>query len=168
MENNLSEEDGTGPDLQPAQPPNPEHQEPNPATSSSGRFSLPVGIKVNTWNIGETHKGPRTPSTPSVYTPSEYSRLGSTPGITKKRSRNTPREPRYPPGQPSSSSVPGFFPGWGMGPTAGQQLWQQPPWYPSYWMPPPWQFPGPVNAQEPPREMQPPQLPAWLVVQFSS
>ena len=150
-----------GPDLQPAQPPNSEHQEANPATSS-GRFSLPVGIKINTWNIGETQKGPRTPTTPSVYTPSEYSRLGSTPGTNRKRSRNTPRDP---PGQPHSSSVPGIFPGWGMGPTAGQQFWQQPPWYPSYWMPPPWQFPGQVNAQEP--AMQHPQLPARLVVQFN-
>ena len=157
---NTSEDEEMGPDLQPAQAPNSmQNKEPNPAASSS-RFSLPVGIKVNTWTIGESHTGPRTPSTPSVY-----SKLGSTPGTYKRRYRSTPREPREPPGHHYSSS--GFFPGWGVGPMAGQQLWQQPPWYPSYWMPPPWQFPGPMSAQDPARTMQLPQPPAWLVVYFS-
>ena len=157
---NTSEDEEMGPDLQPAQAPNSmQNKEPNP-TASSSRFSLPVGIKVNTWTIGESHTGPRTPSTPSVY-----SKLGSTPGTYKRRHRSTPREPREPPGHHYSAS--GFFPGWGVGPMAGQQLWQQPPWYPSYWMPPPWQFPGPMSAQDPARTMQHPQPPAWLVVHFS-
>ena len=147
-----------GPDLQPAQPVN-SQQGYEPASilatsSSGGRMSLPVGIKVKTWEVDETHKGPRTPSTPSVYS-------RSTPSTKGRRSGKVARDLE----QPSSSNM---VPGWGMGPMAGQQFWQQPPWYPSYWMPPPWQYPGPVVAPQQQASVMQYPLPAWLVVHFSS